>query len=140
MISLTISWPHFAARTRETTARYPRAALGLADDATLSSQAWDAIAEGDNFVAVSAVSAWEISIKRALGKLVAPDDLEAQLDANDFVPLPITVADGLAAGRLPRHHDDPFDRMLVTQAHAGGFTVVSRDSRLARYGVDLLVA
>jgi PIN domain nuclease of toxin-antitoxin system len=98
-----------------------------------------AIADGANLVAVSAASAWEISIKRALGKLQAPDDLEAQLEASDFVALPITVADGLAAGSLPRHHDDPFDRMLVAQARANGLTVVTRDSRLARYGVDLLL-
>lgn len=113
--------------------------LWLADDPNLSSRARVAIADGANLVAVSAASAWEISIKRALGKLQAPDDLEAQLEASDFVALPITVADGLAAGSLPRHHDDPFDRMLVAQARANGLTVVTRDSRLARYGVDLLL-
>ena len=111
----------------------------LADDPALSPQAREAIADGANLVAVSAATAWEISIKRTLGKLEAPDDLEAQLDANGFVPLPITVADGLAAGSLPRYHDDPFDRMLVAQARAARFTVVTRDSRLARYGIDILL-
>ena len=112
----------------------------LADDPVLSSQARGAIADRANLVAVSAASAWEISIKRALGKLVAPDDLETQVEANDFVALPITLAHGLAAGSLPRHHDDPFDRMLVAQAQAEGFAVVTRDTRLARYGIDLLPA
>ena|SRR5579884_1426892 len=112
----------------------------LADDSALSSKAREAITDGANVVAVSTVTAWEISIKRALGKLDAPDDLEAQVDANDFVALPITLADGLAAGALPRHHDDPFDRMLVAQARAREFTVVSRDTRLALYGIDLLPA
>lgn len=110
----------------------------LADDPALTPQARTAVADGANLVAVSAASAWEISIKRALGKLQAPDDLEAQLEASDFVALPISVADGLAAGGLPRYHDDPFDRMLVAQAKSGGFTVVTRDSRFAPYGVDVL--
>jgi PIN domain nuclease of toxin-antitoxin system len=59
----------------------------------------------DNFVMVSAVSAWEISIKKALGKLSAPDDLEQQVDESGFASLPISIAHGLAAGKLPRHRD-----------------------------------
>lgn len=112
----------------------------LADDPALSASVRAAIAHPENLVAVSAATAWEISIKRALGKLVAPDDLEEQLQANTFVALPITVADGLTAGRLPRYHDDPFDRMIVGQAQARGMTVVTRDRRMSRYGVELLLA
>lgn len=89
-------------------------------------------------VAASAASAWEIALKRASGKLVAPLDLEAQLVANGFAALPITLADGLAAGSLPRHHDDPFDRRLAAQARSGGFTLVTRDARLAAYGIAIL--
>lgn len=91
-------------------------------------------------MAVSAASAWEIAIKRALGKLEAPDDLLAAIEANDFLSLPITLADGLAAGRLPPYHSDPFDRMLVAQARVEHFTIVSRDRRLAQYGVSILPA
>jgi PIN domain nuclease of toxin-antitoxin system len=109
-------------------------------DAVLSADAREAIADDRNLVAVSAATAWEISIKRGLGKLDSPDDLEEQLEANGFVPLPITIADGLAAGHLPRHHDDPFDRMLVAQAQARSLTVVTRDPRFASYGVELLTA
>lgn len=61
-------------------------------------------------------------------------------EANGFHSLPITLADGLAAGALPRHHNDPFDRMLVAQARASGLTVVTAHSRLASYGVDVLPA
>ncbi|GAC1472382.1 MAG: type II toxin-antitoxin system VapC family toxin [Chloroflexota bacterium] len=110
----------------------------LTDDASLSNEVRHAITTGGNVVAVSAVSAWEIAIKRALGKLDAPDDLEGQMDANGFVSLPITVSDGLAAGGLPRFHDDPFDRMLVAQAQAQMLTLVTRDSHLVRYGIELL--
>jgi len=76
-------------------------------------------------VAVSTASAREISLERELGKLNAPDDLESQLARHHFQALPITVAHALLAGSLPRHHDDPFDRMLVAQARLEGMTLVT---------------
>ncbi|HEY6280059.1 MAG TPA: type II toxin-antitoxin system VapC family toxin [Streptosporangiaceae bacterium] len=111
----------------------------LADEG-LSTQAREAIADPANLAAVSAASAWEISIKKALGKLAAPDDLEDQLEAGGFEPLPISIAHAVAAGRLPRHHDDPFDRMLIAQALAEGLTIVTRGKRFGDYGVALLPA
>jgi PIN domain nuclease of toxin-antitoxin system len=111
----------------------------LADEG-LTAQARDAIADPENLVAVSAVSAWEISIKKALGKLAAPDDLEHQVQAGGFIPLPITIAHGVAAGQLVRHHDDPFDRMLIAQALAEGLTIVTRDKRFSDYNVTLVAA
>lgn len=111
----------------------------LADE-LLANDARDAIADPANLVAVSAASAWEISLEKALGKLAAPDDLEQQLRTGGFTPLPISIAHGVLAGQLPRHHDDPFDRMLIAQAHAEGLTIVTRDKRFADYGVALLPA
>jgi PIN domain nuclease of toxin-antitoxin system len=111
----------------------------LADEG-LTEQARDAVADPANAVAVSAVSAWEISVKKALGKLAAPDDLEHQVRAGGFLPLPISIAHGLAAGQLARHHEDPFDRMLIAQARAEGLTIVTRDKRFADYDVALLPA
>jgi len=111
----------------------------LADEG-LNPQAREAIADPDNLVAVSAASAWEISIKQALGKLTAPDDLEQQLQAGGFTALPISIAHGIAAGRLPRHHEDPFDRVLIAQAMAEGMTIVTRDKRFDNYAVALLPA
>jgi PIN domain nuclease of toxin-antitoxin system len=111
----------------------------LADE-SLTTQARDAIADPANLVKVSAASAWEISIKKALGKLAAPDDLEQQLQTGGFTPLPISIAHGVAAGQLPRHHEDPFDRMLIAQAFAEGLTIVTRDKRFEDYGVALLPA
>ena len=107
-------------------------------DEGLTDQARDAIADQNNLVMVSAASAWEISIKKALGKFSAPDDLERQVDENGFVPLPISVAHGIAAGQLPRHHDDPFDRMLIAQAYAEGLTIVTHDKRFGDYNVAIL--
>jgi PIN domain nuclease of toxin-antitoxin system len=116
------------------------ALLGWLADEGLTAEARDAIADPANFVAVSAASAWEISIKKAIGKLAAPDDLEAQVQAGGFVPLPISIAHAVAAGQLARHHEDPFDRMLIAQARAEGLTIVTRDRRFDHYGVALLPA
>ena len=110
----------------------------LADDPALTPVARTAIRAGGTLVLVSAATAWEISIKQALGKLEAPDDLEAALVASRFLPLPITVAHALAAGRLPRHHDDPFDRMLIAQAQYAQLTIVTHDPKFRLYAVDIL--
>ena len=109
----------------------------LADEG-LTVPARDAIADPGNVVMVSAASAWEISVKKALGKLAAPDDLEHQVQASGFLPLPISLAHGVAAGRLDRYHEDPFDRMLVAQAQCEGLVIVTRDPGIAAYDVPVL--
>ena len=112
----------------------------LANDPSLGEEARESISASDSSVFVSAASAWEISIKQALGKLDAPSDLVRQIELNRFEPLPIAVSHAYAAGALPRHHDDPFDRVLVAQAMAEGLTFVTRDPRMALYGVGTLAA
>lgn len=110
----------------------------LADHPRLTTSMRAAIAEPTSTVLVSAATAWEMSIKAALGRLDAPDDLAGELARQGFDELPVTMADGTAAGRLPRHHDDPFDRMLVAQARRLDATLVSADARLVPYDVRLL--
>jgi PIN domain nuclease of toxin-antitoxin system len=112
----------------------------LADDPALDPVARSAIADPTNEVLVSAASIWEIEIKRALGKLVAPGGLVGTIDAAGFAVLPITGQDAETAGALPAHHRDPFDRMLVAQADRVGAIVVSRDTALVAYGTDVLGA
>jgi PIN domain nuclease of toxin-antitoxin system len=112
----------------------------LADDPRLAADARAAVASPESLVSVSAASAWELSIKEALGRVRLPDDLEEQLERSAFSPLPITVAHALRAGGLPLHHADPFDRMLVAQAQLEGLTLVTRDPRIAAYGVATLRA
>lgn len=112
----------------------------LDDPQLLSEQARDAIADGKNTVYVSAAVAWEIAIKRSLGKLDAPEDLEGAMAASRFLPLPVTVPHALAVARLPDHHRDPFDRLLVAQAQHEGIRLVSRDPALKPYDVQLLEA
>ncbi len=85
----------------------------LSENLLLSTQAKKIISTPQNLIFVSAVSAWEISIKKAIGKLEAPDDLEQAIAYNNFTPLEINIRDGILAGQLPNHHNDPFDRMLI---------------------------
>jgi PIN domain nuclease of toxin-antitoxin system len=112
----------------------------LADDPTLDGAARRSIADPANDVLVSAASVWEIAIKRGLGTLEAPDDLLEAIDASSFSGLPVTLADGEAAGNLPGHHRDPFDRMLVAQAGLVGAVVVSRETSFRSYDVPVLPA
>jgi PIN domain nuclease of toxin-antitoxin system len=110
----------------------------LADDPALPERAADAISGTDNSIIVSAATAWEIAIKKATGRLEAPDDLLDALDENDFDQLPITALHALTAGNLPAHHSDPFDRMLIAQAQLEGVTLASVDTRFPAYDVELL--
>ena len=110
----------------------------LSDNKSLTTKAATAIRNGENTICVSAATAWEISIKRALGKLKAPDDLEKVLVSNSFQQLPISLQHGLVAGALPHHHDDPFDRMLIAQAKTEQLTIITHDIRMEKYGVSIL--
>jgi len=104
----------------------------------LADAARERIAEPTTLVAVSAASIWEASIKASLGKLRLPGSLAVAVADNGFEPLPISLRHAEAAGALPRHHRDPFDRMLIAQAVAEGLTIVTRDPAFADYEVDVL--
>ncbi|HJT96801.1 MAG TPA: type II toxin-antitoxin system VapC family toxin [Rhodanobacteraceae bacterium] len=88
---------------------------------------------------VSAASLWEIAIKASLGKLEIDSDLlEEQLDAAGFQPLPITWRHTADVRKLPMHHRDPFDRMLVAQAMSEPLRLLTHDAGLAAY-TDLVM-
>lgn len=110
----------------------------LSDDARLSSPARQAIVAGETLVFVSAATAWEITIKKALGKLSAPDNYEEELARHRFTPLDISTAHALAVGTLPPIHDDPFDRLLIAQAKVERLRLVTADARILRYDVPTL--
>ncbi len=112
----------------------------LADDPALGAEARALIADPNNDVLVSAATVWEIAIKRALGKLEAPAGLVAALAELGFGDVPVTAVDAERAGALPPVHRDPFDRMLVAQAHRLGAAVVTGDPVFAEYGVDIVHA
>ena len=103
----------------------------------ISAPARDAIANAP-VVFVSAASAWEAAIKMALGRLALPEPFAAGSDASGFQRLPIQFEHAEAAAGLPRHHTDPFDRMLIAQATLEGLTLVTHDRAFDAYGVAIL--
>lgn len=110
----------------------------LGDDPALATRARDCIAEPVNLVYVSAVTAWEIVVKKSLGKLSIPDEWETVVREEAFRRLDVTWKHASEVGRLPDIHRDPFDRLLVAQAVAEGLTLVTHDRQMARYGIPLL--
>ncbi len=109
----------------------------ITGDATLGEEFLDRL-RYDPDIFLSPVSLWEIIIKQTAGKLAGPADLAERVRDMGFRELPVAHDHAVAAGRLPLHHRDPFDRMLVAQAVTEGLTLVSRDVSIALYDVDVL--
>ncbi len=91
-------------------------------------------------VHVSAATVWEVEIKRAVGKLSAPDGFAAECADRGFDGLPIDLVHAERAGRLPPHHSDPFDRMLIAQAIEDDLVLVSDDRAFDAYDVRAIAA
>lgn len=97
------------------------------------------LSDQSSLVHISAVTIWEIAIKAKIGKIqVEIGELVQEIEANSFVELPITARHAHVAGNLPRHHDDPFDRMLIAQAQLEGLVVVTPDAMFQSYGISIL--
>jgi PIN domain nuclease of toxin-antitoxin system len=106
----------------------------------LNPQAAELLSSAETELYLSPITSWEIAIKHALGKIVLPTP------PGEFVPqgmrelgitaLDVTHVHALTAGQLPRHHNDPFDRMLVAQARSEGMTLLTGDDIFKAYGVD----
>jgi PIN domain nuclease of toxin-antitoxin system len=90
-----------------------------------------------DLVVVSAVSAWEIAIKRAQDKLKFPDAVTDVVERYGFLPLPVTVRHGDLLRDLPMHHPDPFDRLLIVQALEEGLTILTSDRVFELYRVPV---
>lgn len=112
----------------------------LLDPGSLGGRAATLIRDPGNVLLVSSASAWELSIKHELGKLTGAgrvvDGFSDHLRRLGATPLVITSEHALAAGSLPPHHRDPFDRMLVAQARHEGVPIVTNDAAIARYDVQ----
>jgi PIN domain nuclease of toxin-antitoxin system len=112
--------------------------------ARLSKAARAALTDPRHQLLVSAVSAWEIAIKHALGRLTlarAPDVIVPELlAATQAETLPVGLEHALRVARLPPHHADPFDRMLVAQAQVEHLTILTADARFSVYDVPVLKA
>ena len=106
----------------------------LEDNQSLGSQCRELIADADEAY-VSAVTPWELGLKRSLGKLTMPDGLSDVLESEGFKSLSITAEHAELAPSLPPLHLDPFDRMLVAQAQLEALVLVTADNTLAGYGI-----
>ena len=107
---------------------------------SLSAEAQQVLGALENTALVSVASAWELAIKSALGHLHFPIDVETAVDRSGFQKLGISFVHAARAGKLPQHHRDPFDRMLIAQALSEGLTLVTRDRVFSAYGISLLKA
>ncbi len=111
-------------------------ALGEPD--ALSSRARAAIGDTGSIVHVSTASLWECAIKASIGKLELPEEFFDSITMAGFEELQIRIPHLQVYGELPMHHRDPFDRILVAQAKAESLTLISQDSKIAEYEVDIL--
>ena len=110
----------------------------LSNVSELAQNARVEIADPRNDVFVSAITGWEIAVKRPKGRMTAPDNLGALVAERGFTHLPLTFHHAEQAGNLPAHHPDPFDRFLIAQA--GGLVLVTRDARIPLDGILTLAA
>ncbi|MGY0195663.1 type II toxin-antitoxin system VapC family toxin [Leptothrix sp. BB-4] len=114
----------------------------VSDHPSLSATARSAIADADNDCLLSVASCWEMAIKISLGKLQLSSRLDRflpeQLAANQFRLHPIDLRHTLRVAQLPWHHRDPFDRLMLAQCAEDGLILVSADTTLQAYGLDVL--
>ncbi|HET6762393.1 MAG TPA: type II toxin-antitoxin system VapC family toxin [Longimicrobiaceae bacterium] len=123
-------------------ARYPRIPLVHHRGRAAQCHREQAIRDGDNEPVLSAASAWEIAIKVRLGRLPISEPLESfitdHMERNRIQLLPVELHHTFEVARLPLHHRDPFDRLLVCQARAEELPLVTADAAFSAYGVDIL--
>lgn len=98
------------------------------------------IEDAANRIWISPVTIWELEMKRVVGKLRWTGDLLAESLGRGALELPITLQHARRAARLPRHHTDPFDRMLVAQAQLEGLKLLTADREISRYEIEILPA
>jgi PIN domain nuclease of toxin-antitoxin system len=108
----------------------------------LSKEVHDLIAETENTLVLSVVSAWEMQIKVQIGKLdlgkPLADIISEQQEQNEIVILPISLAHALKIAELPLHHNDPFDRLLIAQALIEDMTLLSKDAVFEKYEAKVI--
>ncbi|MEM7801072.1 MAG: type II toxin-antitoxin system VapC family toxin [Chloroflexota bacterium] len=112
------------------------------DDPRLSKQAKRFIRDSNNQLFFSAASGWEISIKYSKGRLELPDppDLYVanRLALHQFTPLPIQLTHTLHTYQLPNIHQDPFDRILISQCQLEKLPLITADASIQKYDVDII--
>jgi PIN domain nuclease of toxin-antitoxin system len=103
-----------------------------------------AVGDSENTLLLSAASSWEIAIKWAIGRLELPEApgsyIPSRLILNGVEGLPVHHHHALEVASLPRHHSDPFDRLLIAQARVEGATLITADPQFRPYDVELMWA
>lgn len=111
----------------------------LHDPGRLRAEAAEAIRDPGRAVFYSAASVWELELKAAAGKLGLPNDWLSAAKESGFLELPVKAAEATDSARLPWHHRDPFDRVVVAQAIKHGLRVATRDPIIPEYDVPVLM-
>jgi PIN domain nuclease of toxin-antitoxin system len=112
----------------------------IEDNLNLSYQSKQIISNPNNLIFISAVNTWEITIKKSLGKLNVLGNLEEIILQCGFDVLPIAIKHTLFIESLDKHHDDPFDRLLISQAIIENLTIITRDEKIIKYKVPYILA
>ncbi len=110
----------------------------VAGDKQLPPTVRDKIKDIKQHCFLSVASLWEITIKFQIGKLtlnISLEDLFNYIDRNQIEIIPINIEHLLTLSELPRHHGDPFDRLIISQAITENLTLITRDSALKKYKV-----
>ena len=112
------------------------------NDQRLSERAREFITDRRNELFISAASAWEIAIKAGRGRLILPQSpqkyVASRMLQHHIQPLPIQISHALRVFALPEIHRDPFDRLLVAQSQMEKLPILTADSNIARYDVEIL--
>lgn len=110
------------------------------DDERLSKKASDLIGNSDHEIFLSVVSGWEITIKSKLKKIFLPTPPQKfilqQIEQNNFTVLPIQMKHALEVYSLPNHHDDPFDRLLISQSITEKIPLITINKIIKKYRLD----
>lgn len=112
----------------------------LDEPSQLSPSAREAIADADNFVFVSAAVAWEMAIKKSIGRLDFPGNFPDVLDEDGIEVLDINIHHALAVADLPTYHNDPCDRLQIAQAIIEDLVLITRDKYVREYAVEWMEA
>lgn len=106
----------------------------------LSKNIFNLLNNPQNKIFLSAASIWEIIIKKAKKKLKTPKDVEGGIKASGFIPINIEMLHVLGIEKLPMYHNDPFDRIIISQAKIERLTLVTDDKKIWKYNLSLLKA
>lgn len=106
----------------------------------LSRNIFNLLNNPQNKVFLSVASVWEVIIKKAKKKLKTPKDVEGGIKASGFIPISVEILHVLGIEKLPMYHDDPFDRIIISQAKVERLTLITADKKIWKYNLPLLKA